>query len=138
MVRGRLADVTPISGNTNSANCWAVLFAAVVAACSHPAPISAREAADASDTGGTMKATTETERAILRQLEDIPGNTPRRLGDITVVAEPPYLAASGRTCRALRLSMGREHRTRERLACRRGASWFFVPNVFASEVGAAD
>jgi hypothetical protein len=139
MTRERFGqDVTPISGSSRSHRGWTILLPVLALACSARATISAREAADANDTGGALKATTESERNILRELSSLPGATPRRLGDTTVVAGDPYLSASGKTCRTLHLSMDTPKAIHDRLACSQGGAWFFVPNVFASELGTAD
>jgi hypothetical protein len=93
--------------------------------------VSARDAADANDTGRKLEAKGESERALLTQLATFPTGTARRVGDLSVRAEAPYPAASGRTCRELHISSGQAGTQRERLACTDGRSWFFVPDVLA-------
>lgn len=100
-------------------------------ACSRTPEVSARDAADANDTGRVLEAKGDSERAVLAQLGSFPSGAARRVGDITVSAEPPYPAASGRTCRSLHVSSGHAGARQDRLACTDGKSWFFVPDVFA-------
>ncbi len=99
-------------------------------ACSSAAPPSARDVADANDTGRTVGAKSESERAVLGELGSLPSNAPRRFRDATVVAEPPYSAASGHTCRAVHVTTPQA--AVHRLACVDGTKWFFVPDVFGS------
>jgi hypothetical protein len=96
--------------------------------CSGPPPLSARDAADATDTGRTIAASDANERAVLDAVSTLPVGVPRRLGGVNVVADAPYSAASGRTCRALHVAADHE-RGRDRLACTDGVRWFFVPEV---------
>jgi hypothetical protein len=106
----------------------------VAVACSSPPNISARDAADANDTGATLVAKNEAERSVLRQLSQLPAGRPSRVGDETVVADIAYVAASGRTCRALRLATSSDPKTWEqRLACKDAQHWFFVPDIFGVE-----
>lgn len=86
--------------------------------------------ADANDTGRTLSAESRPEQAVLRVLSSLPAGQARSVEGATVVAESPYTAASGRTCRALRLETGERHGPR--LACRGAQGWFFVPDVFGS------
>lgn len=102
--------------------------------CAARPVISARDLADANDTGSTLKGRTEDERAVLAQLPRLPAGMPQTVRGTRVVADEPYEAASGRRCRALRL----QERTQgeiERLACTNGKEWFFVPNVFGPSSG---
>lgn len=108
----------------------AAFAAALLGACSSAAPISARDAADANDTGATLLAKNEAERSLLTQVPTLPSQTARRLGQTVVVAEAPYTAASGRTCRALHLTSSSPKTDSHRLACNDGKAWFFVPDVF--------
>jgi hypothetical protein len=108
----------------------AMLGAWLCLSCSKPV-IAARDAADANDTGRTLAARSEAERAVLLKIATLPNDTPQQVGNITVVAGPPYDAASGRTCRALRLKSAGAGGSSDRLACSVGGAWFFVPDVFA-------
>jgi hypothetical protein len=108
---------------------------AVVLGCSSQPALSARDAADASDTGGKLAARSPSERALLDSLPSLPPGVARRVGAVTVTAEAPYAAASGRTCRVLRLDADRKGQGSRRLACSDGTSWFFVPDVFSAESG---
>lgn len=94
------------------------------------------DAADANDTGRVLQANGESERAVLSQLDTFPTGPARRVGNLTVRAESPYPAASGRICRELHLFWGQAGMPRDRLACSNGAAWFFVPDVLAP--GSAD
>jgi hypothetical protein len=112
---------------------WApVLLLALLVACSAQPPLSPRDAADASDTGGTLRANNENERTLLKEVSVLPSGSARHVGDATVVAEPAYVSASGRTCRALNVTPGQTGETSHRLACNDGQIWFFVPDVFGS------
>jgi len=111
--------------------CAAALAAS--AACSSAPPPSARDVADANDTGRTLSPSSEGERELLRRISQLPAGTPQRVGDESVVAEPPYTAASGRTCRALSLTSGKTGKVFHRVACSGGGNaWFFVPDVFGA------
>lgn len=70
---------------------------------------------------------------MLSALPTLPSGQPRRVAAATVVAEPAYTAASGRTCRAVQLSSATSTRTSHRLACTSGRDWFFVPDVFGAD-----
>lgn len=108
-----------------------LLGVALLAACSSRPVLSARDASDANDTGATLGAKSEGERELLKEAASLPSGAPRRVGGATVVAEAPYAAASGRTCRALHVTL-REHQASQRLACTDGRAWFFVPDVFGA------
>jgi hypothetical protein len=98
--------------------------------CSRPQQLSPIDVSDASDMGRALGGETEGERQLLKRLSGLPSSAPQRVGATTVVAEPPYTAASGRTCRALHLTIAAH--TSHKLACRHEASWFFVPDVFGA------
>lgn len=108
--------------------CAALLFA-----CSSTPPASARDVADANDTGRLLVGKSASDRALLEQLSGLPSGTPQRVGSATVVAESPYAAASGRSCRALHLTAASTKSPINRLACSDGRSWFFVPDVFGDD-----
>jgi hypothetical protein len=112
------------------ATSWPLWLALV--ACSTTPPLSARDAADASDTGQWIVPKTPTERYLLQRLPSMPTGAPERVGELSVTADATYTAASGRTCRPLELSTIRTHAISHRLACTKGAAWFFVPDVFAN------
>jgi hypothetical protein len=103
--------------------------AALLLACSSTPRASARDVADANDTGRLLDGKTASDRAVLAQLSVLPSGTPQRIGNALVVAEAPYSAASGRSCRALHLTPAQAKSASNRLACSDGKSWFFVPNV---------
>jgi hypothetical protein len=109
----------------------ASLVAALCFACASQPQISARDAADANDTGSSTPARTALERSVLQELPKLPNGVVRRLANATVVADAPYAAASGRTCRAIHLGGVTTGKT-ELLACSAGADWFFVPDVFGT------
>ena len=114
-----------------SGSVWASLF--LLSACAATPGASARDIADANDTGATIGAKSEADRAILRELPTLPTGSPRRVGEATIVAEAPYTAASGRSCRALHVPALASHKASDRLACSDGKTWFFVPNVFGAD-----
>jgi hypothetical protein len=87
----------------------------------------------------------ELERELLRRLPELPAEQPVSIDDATVIARAPYFAASGRTCRALTIHApggapsgapggAPDGASRSRLACREDGDWFFVPQIFRSEV----
>lgn len=89
--------------------------------------------ADANDTGRTVAARSEGERALLGKVPSLPSGVVTRVGSDSVSAEEPYTAASGRTCRALTITPAASRNATHRLACTDGRTWFFVPDVFGSE-----
>lgn len=107
----------------------------LLGSCSARSVTSARDVADANDTGATLRGKTEDERAVLAQLSRLPVGNPQKVGSTSVVADEPYEAASGRRCRALRLQTSGQRSGTERLACTNGKEWFFVPNVFGPSGG---
>jgi hypothetical protein len=106
-----------------------VVALSLLAACAAPPQASPRDLADANDTGGTLKATSASEREILERLPRLANGAALRVGDGTVVGDAAYAAASGRTCRRVQLTQG-SGRKSDRLACSDGGAWFFVPDVF--------
>jgi len=95
---------------------------------------------DARDVGTTVEPASEDERRVLEQLPELVPGKRVTIGSLTVVAERPYPAASGRTCRSVTLTAsGQKRSPRPRLACSEGGSgeWFFVPDVFAEPVTTA-
>jgi hypothetical protein len=113
-----------------------VLLGVVCAAAgcaSDPKP-SARDAADAADTGRVLPARNPSEQTILQHAGTLPAGVPRSLGGATVVAGAAYnSAASGRICRTLRIGPATQSakplQSSQRLACTDGQAWFFVPDV---------
>ena len=110
----------------------ALVLASVLACSSAPAP-SARDVADANDSGRTLVAQTASERELLKRVARLPNNGSQRVGTLAVVAEPTYQAASGRQCRALHITAAAGQAMTHRLACTGGGSWVFVPDVFGSQ-----
>lgn len=115
---------------------WFALLLPLALGCASAPPVSARDAADANDTGAALGAKSDGERALLGAVPNLPTGTGRRIGEATVIADAPYAAASGRTCRALHISRGRAPEQGNRLTCSNGKAWFFVPEVFGDEKGA--
>lgn len=107
------------------------LLVTLCLACSSSPPLSARDAADANDTGGTAPARTALERSVLQDLPQLRDGVARRVANSTVVADAPYAAASGRTCRVIHVTGASAGRS-ELLACSAGGPWFFVPDVFGT------
>lgn len=99
--------------------------------CSPATVVSQRDVADANDTGRTLPAEDDADRALLRELTHLPSGSPRRFGSKSVVAEAPYTAASGRSCRTLHFTTTTRAPV-SRLACNDGKNWFFVPDVFGA------
>lgn len=79
--------------------------------------------------GDKAEPRSDTERDVLGQLDGWPAGQAKTVGGVKVVAEPPYVAASGSTCRWLQLE-GQKGAER-RLACqdREGTPWFYAPSV---------
>jgi hypothetical protein len=112
--------------------CVLTLLPALTCGCASTPPLSKRDAADANDVGQTVGARTATERALLERAATLPSNQPSRVGDVTVVAQPPYASASGRTCRSLQVTQ--PPASQERLVCQDGNAWVFVPDVFVGDL----
>jgi hypothetical protein len=88
---------------------------------------------DANDTGGTVAPGNESERQLLAALGQMPAGAEQRIGSMRAVADRPYHAASGRTCRRVTFgASGPQGQSRTRLACSSGKEWFFVPDVFVA------
>jgi hypothetical protein len=115
---------------------FGILLATALLGCSSSPRTNPRDAADANDTGRKLVPSSESERALLREVMTLPNGAPKRIGHDTVVADAAYQAASGRTCRALRVTSGPEQRAAQHLACTDGRAWFFVPDVFGSNQSA--
>jgi len=109
-----------------------LLLGCLLLGCSRPPAATARELSDANDTGRTLAVSNESERALLQRLSALPSGKPQHIGDATVIAEAPYSAASGRSCRSLHVT--RAQTSRNRLACNDGRGWYFVPDIFGTEV----
>jgi len=101
-------------------------------ACSSVRQPTARDVADATDTGRTVPAVGATERQVLTRVAGLPSGTATRIADATVIAEAPYAAASARSCRALHITASSSQQTLHRVACSDGRVWFFVPDVFGA------
>jgi len=112
----------------------ALLTVATAAACGGAQPPPNDPAVlDANDRGSTVAPTSDAERQLLAQLGDLPTGKKQKIGSLTVVAQKPYYAASGRTCRNLDVTNATHPKqTGPRLACTDGSEWFFVPNVFVA------
>lgn len=102
-------------------------------ACSPTRQPTARDVADANDTGRTVPAVSETERQVLSRVGNLPSGIATQIGDASVNAEAPYAAASARSCRALHITLSASRQTLHRVACKEGASWFFVPDIFDTQ-----
>jgi hypothetical protein len=73
---------------------------------------------------------------VLERLNDMPTQKRQTVGNLSVVADPPYAAASGRTCRRVTLtSTAKPQTSTMRLACKDGKAWQFVPSVFLAPGG---
>ena len=101
-------------------------------ACSSVRQPTARDVADANDTGRAVPAVSATERQVLDRVATLPSNVATRIGDATVNAEAPYAAASARSCRALHITLSASQQPLHRLACNDGRAWFFVPDIFGT------
>jgi hypothetical protein len=110
------------------------VLASLAGCASAPAP-SPRDLADASDTGQLITGRTPAERAILAKLPTLPSGNPQSVGGTDIVAEPSYMAASGRPCRAVHMGRAGTQPV-HRVACGGRDGWAFVPDVFGSANGA--
>ncbi|HEY6722710.1 MAG TPA: DVU3141 family protein [Polyangiaceae bacterium] len=80
---------------------------------------------------GTAEAASPAETKVLARLDQLPVAEARSVDTISVVADAPYAAASGKTCRRLTLTPSTPPKTtRTRLACKDADRWGFVPSVF--------
>ncbi len=101
-------------------------------ACSTVRQPSARDVADANDVGARLGPSGAAERTILTRVATLPSGRAAQLdAETQVIAEAAYQAASGRTCRAIRVTTKARQVVTDRLACSDGDAWFFVPDVFA-------
>jgi hypothetical protein len=103
-----------------------LLALALLSACGKKHEARSPEDVEATENAGRVAPVSDSERAVLKSLDDLPNHTARAIGGVTVQAEPPYAAASGERCRYV--SYGKERR----LACREPAGWYFVPDVFGA------
>jgi hypothetical protein len=104
-----------------------------LAACASAPPASPRDVADSNDTGRSVNARSNIEKEVLKAIPSLASSKPQQVAGATVVAEPAYVAASGRTCRALSINAQSKADRGHRLACTNGGAWFFVPDVFGLE-----
>jgi hypothetical protein len=80
---------------------------------------------------GTAEAASPAEAKVLEGLDRLPAAKATTVDNLSVVADPPYAAASGKTCRRLTLTSLRPPKaTSTRLACRNARGWGFVPSVY--------
>jgi len=98
----------------------------LVTGCGRKRDLRTPEDATATESGGRVEPASESERSILRALDQLPSGKMQTVGRERVTAGAPYFAASGVRCREV--SWDKEHR----LACREEEGWYFVPNVFGS------
>lgn len=107
---------------------WPAALCLGTLACSATSTVSARELADANDTGRTLAAKSAEERQLLQHVPQLRSDHEELVGGLRVVAEPVYEAASGRRCRGITNRQTGERR----LTCSDGGAWFFVPDVFGA------
>lgn len=80
---------------------------------------------------GTAEAASPAEAKVLAGLDRLPAAKEASVDNLSVVADPPYAAASGKTCRRLTLTSLRPPKpSNTRLACRNAEGWAFVPSVY--------
>ena len=127
----------PMDGRATERRWSALLLLLLPLACSSVRQPSARDVADANDTGRAVPAVNATERQVLARVAGLPSGTAIQIGDATVNAEAPYVAASARSCRALHITSSASRQARDRLACNDGRAWFFVPDIFGSAIAGA-
>lgn len=78
---------------------------------------------------GTSEPRDELERSILAKLSELPADAESTIEGRTVIAGRVYAAASGRTCRSIIIHGDDKSPLRNRLACRMGEAWAFVPDA---------
>jgi hypothetical protein len=127
----------PMDGRATERRWSALLLLLLPLACSSVRQPTARDVADANDTGRTVPAVSATERQVLDRVAALPSGTATRIGDATVNAEAPYAAASARSCRALHITLSSSRQPVHRVACNDGRAWFFVPDIFGTAVAGA-
>jgi hypothetical protein len=131
-------DSTGLMDGRSTEGGWsALLLLLLPLACSSVRQPSARDVADANDTGRAVPAVGATERQVLARVAGLPSGTATRVGDATVNAEALYSAASARSCRALHITLSASRPPVHRVACSDGKAWFFVPDVFGSAIAGA-
>ncbi len=82
---------------------------------------------------GTKKQpASQDESAVLAAMPRLSSGKPKTIGALVVIAEAPYFAASGRTCRTVRIKRKGQRAGRTRLACEDGDAWFFAPSVMGA------
>ena len=80
---------------------------------------------------GTAEAASPSEEKVLAALDAWPPAGRKTIDALEVIAEAPYAAASGKTCRRLIITTTRPPKSsKTRLACQNGERWGFVPSVF--------
>jgi hypothetical protein len=115
----------------SSFSCLSIASTITLLGCMSRETTNPRDLQDARDTGRLVNAGSTAERQLLGQLSALPSGKPHRYGDLQVVADVPYDAASGRSCRVLHITRAKASFSEPRLACRSGRAWFFVPDVFS-------
>lgn len=80
-------------------------------------------------TGTKVPPASKDEQAVLASVDAFRTGKPKEVGDLVVVADAPYFAASGRTCRTLLIKRKGARDGRPRLACQDEDAWFFAPSV---------
>lgn len=97
-----------------------------------PAPAAAAVPAPVPPVTPEQAARDREGQGILRRMGELRSGQPYLIGDVQVVAQEPYFAASGRFCRRVELrSKERPRKVRKRLACRQDGTWSFSSSVFA-------
>ncbi len=97
------------------------------------APVPAAVSAPATPPTITPRPAAEDRKGqeILGRLAELRSGQPYQIGDVRVVAQAPYFAASGRLCRRLVLVAGKDVPPTRRVACRQGDHWRFSADIFA-------
>lgn len=80
-----------------------------------------------------VEPTTDEERSLLARAHELPTGEWVSIDGLDVEADRPYYAASGRSCRHLRVRQSGREATR--LACADGESWVFVPDSLGTSAG---
>jgi hypothetical protein len=112
--------------------CSAILMATASIGCASKPPSDDQIWHESTLRPGLVSPETQGERELLVRLSDVPVGQPVTFGSQVFIADAPYAAASGRTCRSVMLRPTEADGTVQvKLACEVAEGWAFVPDPFA-------
>jgi hypothetical protein len=110
----------------------AILLASASIGCASKPPTDDQIWHESTLRPGLLSPETQGERELLVRLSDVPVGQPVTFGSQVFIADAPYAAASGRTCRSVMLRPTEPDGTVQvKLACEVAEGWAFVPDPFA-------